>query len=322
MLGAVSVRRHGLTTVTFIAIYLGVAVFLAGCLHRIFIYARAPIHLRWELYPVPHEEPHRVKHGGSYFESAGWWHKPQVFHRYREWFAMFQEIAFLKSLRESNPRLWIPSFLFHGGLYLSVFAVAFLMTGTVPGLLLPRSQITRLSVGLLPAAAWIGRVGEILVLVGALTLLIRRLTDSTLRNYTKPADIFNLLFFLVTFAFLAAGSLIHFVKTASMAEIASGILCFDRSINIGAVLATGLILASVLAAWIPFTHMAHFIAKYFTWHSVRWDDRRMQPGSYIENKVATYMNYHPTWAALHLGANGKKSWAELAVADPSKEVRR
>ncbi len=311
-----------MTTVTFIAIYLGVVVFLAGCLRRIYMYARAPIHLRWELYPVPHEEPDRVKHGGSYFESAGWWLKPQVFHRYREWLAMFQEIAYLKSLRESNPRLWIPSFLFHGGLYLSICAVALLMAGTVPNLLLPGSQITRLSLGLLPAVAWIGLAGEILVLAGALLLLIRRLTDATLRNYTKPADIFNLLLFLVTFAFLAAGSLIHSVKTASMVEIARGIFAFDRSIYIGAVLATGLILASVLAAWIPFTHMAHFIAKYFTWHSVRWDDRRMQPGSHIENKVSTYMNYHPTWAALHLGANGEKSWAEIAVADPEKEVRR
>ena len=311
-----------MTTVTFIAIYLGVVVFLAGCLRRIYMYAHAPLHLRWELYPVPHEEPDRVKHGGSYFESAGWWHKPQVSHRYREWLAMFQEIAFLKSLRESNRRLWIPSFLFHGGLYLSICAVALLMAGTVPCLLLPGSKIAQLSIALLPAEAWIGLAGEILVLAGALMLLIRRLTDATLRNYTKPTDIFNLLFFLVTFAFLAAGSLIHSVKTASMAEIARGLLCFDRSIDIGAVLATGLILASVLAAWIPFTHMAHFIAKYFTWHSVRWDVRRMQPGSHIENKVATYMNYHPTWAALHLGANGEKSWAEIAVADPAKEVRR
>jgi hypothetical protein len=81
-------------------------------------------------------------------------------------------------------------------------------------------------------------------------------------------------------------------------------------------------LTSALAAWIPFTHMSHFIAKYFTWHSVRWDDRRMERGSAMESKVAGYMNYHPTWAALHLAANGEKSWAEIAASAPAQEAKK
>jgi nitrate reductase gamma subunit len=310
------------TTAAYLAIYAGVLIFLAGCLRRIVIYARAPLHLRWELYPVPHEEPDRAKHGGSYFESTEWWRKSQAFHRFREWAAMFQEIAFLKSLRESNPRLWIPSFLFHGGLYLSICAVAVLMAVTESGILFPGSQITQISAELLPPATWVGFAGEILVLAGALLLLVRRMTDAALKNYTKPSDIFNLLFFLVAFAFLAAGSFVRATNAASVGEISRGILRFDRSIDIGVVLATGLILASALVAWIPFTHMSHFIAKYFTWHSVRWDDRRMERGSPIETKVAAYMNYHPTWAALHLAANGEKSWAEIAAAAPTSEVRK
>jgi nitrate reductase gamma subunit len=311
-----------LTIAVYLAIYAGAAMFLAGCLRRILIYARAPLHLRWELYPVPHEDPARAEHGGSYFESAGWWHKPQVFHRCREWMAMFQEIAFLKSLREFNPRLWIPSFLFHGGLYLWIASLILMMAATLPGALTPELQIARLSVALLPAAAWAGFAGEILVIAGALLLLLRRMTDVSLKNYTKAGDIFNLLFFIVAFAFLAAGFVIHGSNAASMGEIARGILRFDRGTDIGVVLGTGLMLTSALAAWIPFTHMSHFIAKYFTWHSVRWDDRRMERGSAMESKVAGYMNYHPTWAALHLAANGEKSWAEIAASAPAQEAKK
>jgi hypothetical protein len=55
----------------FLFMYAAVFVFAVGCIGRVLQYARAPIHLRWELYPVPHETPERVKHGGSYFEESG-----------------------------------------------------------------------------------------------------------------------------------------------------------------------------------------------------------------------------------------------------------
>jgi hypothetical protein len=35
-------------------LYAGAAIFPAGCLVRVIEHARAPVHLRWELYPVPH----------------------------------------------------------------------------------------------------------------------------------------------------------------------------------------------------------------------------------------------------------------------------
>ena len=55
-------------------------IFLLACLARIRMYARAPLHLRWEVYPVPHERPDRAKHGGSRFEEVDWWQKPDRAH--------------------------------------------------------------------------------------------------------------------------------------------------------------------------------------------------------------------------------------------------
>ena len=71
----------------------------------------------------------------------------------------------------------------------------------------------------------------------------------------------------------------------------------------------GVALSSVLAAYIPFTHMSHFIAKYFTYHDVRWDDRPNVRGGSIESTVAEYLTYRPTWSAAHVARRRQKELA-------------
>jgi nitrate reductase gamma subunit len=311
-----------MTTAVYIAICAGVAVFVAGCVLRFLEYSRTPLHLRWELYPVPHEEPGRVDHGGSYFESGEWWLSPQVIHHRREWTTMFQEIVFLKGVREFNRRLWLSSFLFHFGVYLAIATVALLVVESLPRVLIANAGRARLEQTLDPVCRWLAFAAGTLILAGAILLLLRRLTDKGLSNYTKPGDIFNLLFFISTIALLALGSLERSPTAASLGAIARGLFRFDRSLSIGNSFGAGLVLASALAAYIPFTHMSHFIAKYFTYHSVRWDDRRNERGSAIEAKVAGYLNYKPTWAAIHMGADGKKTWAEIATTNPAQGAKK
>ncbi|HUX27453.1 MAG TPA: respiratory nitrate reductase subunit gamma [Terracidiphilus sp.] len=310
-----------MTVAVYVAIYAGLLLFLVGCLRRIYQYTCTPFHLRWELYPVPHEEPSRVQHGGSYFESGEWWLRPQAIHHRGEWIAMFREIVFLRGLWEFNPRLWLPSFLFHFGLYLSIVTVG-LATAAAAGALIPGVASGRLPSAVFTSSTWIGSAAIVFVLVGAVWLLMRRVTDPALKNYTKVGDIFNLAFFIGTFACLAGGFFGGAANGASFAEVARGALRFDRGAQIGTVPGLGLILASALVAYIPFTHMSHFIAKYFTWHSVRWDDRRNARGGALESKIAASLRHRPTWAAPHLGADGKKSWAEIAASNPVEEVRK
>jgi nitrate reductase gamma subunit len=281
-----------------------------------------PLHVRWELYPVPHENPLRAEHGGSYFESQQWWRKPQEKHRSREWMAMFQEIIFMKSLREFNPRLWIPSFLFHSGLYLSILAAIALLMSVLPGLLISGPGTSKLTSELAPVSGWLGLAGAALVISGAILLLMRRINDPALKNYTKAGDILNLLFFIFTFAVLAVAHLMSNSNTARIEDVFRAAFRFDRSLIVGPALGSGLVLASALAAYIPFTHMSHFIGKYFTWHSVRWDDKRNDRGGAMESNITASLNYRPTWAAPHVGADGKKSWAEIAASKPAEEVRK
>ena len=311
-----------MTGTVYIAIYAGLVLFLVGCVGRIYQYARTPFHLRWELYPVPHEEPSRVRHGGSYFESGEWWLRPQAIHHRGEWTAMFREIVLLRGLWEFNRRLWLPSFLFHSGLYLSIVTVALAALEAAAGSWIPGVASTALPAAAATACRWTGSVGIAFVLIGAFWLLVRRIGDAALKNYTKAADVFNLLFFIATFACLAAGFLGKATATVPPEGVVGGALHFDRSAHIGVIQGIGLILASALVAYIPFTHMSHFIAKYFTWHSVRWDDRRNARNGVLEERIAASLRYRPTWSAPHVGADGKKTWAEIATTNPVEEARK
>ena len=311
-----------MTVAAYIAIYAGLVIFLAGCLRRIRQYTRTPLHLRWELYPVPHEGPYRAAYGGSYFEAQGWWRKPQVMDRRHEWRVMAEEILLMKSLREFNRRLWIPSFVFHSGLYLAIAAAGLAAIAGLSHAMFRGAGGGALTSTLAAIYGAVGLAAAVLIVAGACLLLFRRIADEGMKNSTRASDIFNLIFFIVAFTLLASGYLLRGPDATPLGQVARGAFEFDRGVRIGGVFGMGMILTAALAAYIPFTHMAHFIAKYFAWHSVRWDDRRNERGSAIEAGIAANLSYKPTWSAPHVGADGERSWAEVASANPAKEARK
>ncbi len=308
-----------MTLLVYMVSYLGLAVFLAGSLARVVRHARAPVHLRWELYPVPHEAPERAAHGGSYFERSQWWREARHINRAGEVAATATELLLLKTLWQHNRRLWRVSFAFHFGLYLLiattllVFAVAelALLAPAVSGFVAPLPAVYRIT----------GIAGCLLVAAGAIGLLWRRIADPQLRNYTTPADFFNLVFFIATVGTLAAGYLLRPAGAGGVQAIARGLLTFDGTVHIPPLFAVGMMLAATLAAYIPQTHMAHFIGKFFTYHAVRWDDTPSQAGSPLEAKVNDCLGYRPTWSAAHVGADGRRSWADIAAGNPPQEAK-
>jgi nitrate reductase gamma subunit len=293
-------------------------VFVVGSIVRAIRYARQPIHLRWDLYPVPHEDPQRVAHGGSYFEEGDWWAKPGKFHLLGELRFMVPEMLFMKGLWEFNRPLWRRSFPFHAGLYLVIGTVKLLLLTVLLDLFLP--GLTGGAVGTI--LHWLytvtGFSGVILAICGAATLLHRRLTAEDLKTYTTAGDIFNLCAFILALGLLLAGFLLRGPDFPGTMTLVRSILTFNINVKIPGLLAVGLILSALLAAYIPFTHMSHFIAKYFTYHAIRWDDRPLRPGDRIEKKLAEYLTYRPTWSARHVGADGKKTWAEVATTNPAE----
>jgi nitrate reductase gamma subunit len=226
---------------------------------------------------VPHSG-----HDGSYFEEIDWWEKAPPKNPMREWKAMAAEIFFLKAMYEHNRALWRFSYPFHLGLYLCI--------ATAAGALI-----------CVPEMAWVGTVGCSLVIFGAAGLLARRICDPKLRAYSAPADYVNLCFFI------AAAGMLAFTKTGGvrLADVARALMTFDTSVSIPAPQAVAMALGAVLIAYIPMTHMAHFIGKYFTYHAIRWDDA---PGKAAGRRIAGYLTYRQTWSAPHVGTG---SWAEI-----------
>lgn len=299
-----------------------VLVFAIGSVARAIRYARYPIHLRWELYPVPHEDPRRVRHGGSYFEELNWWTKTTRYNLFGEIRAMVPEMLFLKGLREYNRAMWMRSFPFHFGLYMLIGTIWLVVVAALLGLLAPGVLAGSLGTGLHWLYTITGFSGVILAILGAAALLLRRLTAKDLRTYTTPGDIFNLCWFITAFGCLLAGFLSRGPHSPSVVALVQAVLTFDPSVRIPGLLAAGLVLSALLTAYIPFTHMSHFIGKYFTYHSIRWNDQPVRSGDRMEKKLAAYLMYKPTWAARHVGADGTKTWGEVATTNPAQGAKK
>lgn len=311
-----------MTALFYVLTYAATIVFVLGCTVRAYRYSSAPVHLRWELYPVPHEESHRVEHGGSYFESVDWWKQSAQFNLWGELKFMVPEMTFLKGLWEFNRKMWFRSFPFHFGLYLLIGTFVLVFADAVGALLVPGFGQGAIS-GLLHSVYRItGVAGGLLGLIGALGLLHRRLTDRDLRNYTTSGDLFNLILFILTLALLFLGAGLRQPSDPSASAILRGLLTFDTSLKIPGLLVAALILAGLVAAYVPMTHMSHFIAKWFTYHSVRWDDQPEFRNARLARKVAEYLTYKPSWAAPHVGANGTRTWVDIATTNPAQGVKK
>ncbi len=267
---------------------------------------------------MPHEAADRARYGGSYFETADWWLVPRRTNMAGEVVFMAREIFFLHALHASNRRLWYRSYPFHAGLYMAAVgglalvstALASVAAGGLPG---------TTSIVLSQALAGIGWTGALLAIAGAGALLLHRLTDATMKQATTPGDLFNLAFFIGAFGLLAAAAWRRPAGSPDLLRVVTGLLTWDTSLKMSGDLAAGVVACAALVAYIPMTHMSHFIGKYFTYHTVRWDDRPLADRARLATAIATHLAYRPTWSARHVGADGQRSWADVASSNPTRE---
>ncbi len=78
------------------------------------------------------------------------------------------------------------------------------------------------------------------------------------------------------------------------------------------------IITLLFLAYLPFTKMLHFLAKYFTYHEVRWNDSPMIGNKKMQQEVIELLKQRPTWAASHLNADGKKNWVDIATEEKKR----
>jgi len=303
--------------------YIGLLVFVIFNLRRFIRIVRMPLHLRWELYPVPHEPKTKVKYGGSYMEESDWWTKSLPTRPLGGLAFMVPEVLLLKGVWEHNRPLWLWSWLFHWGLYLLILAM---VVGT--GGAIMRAWGVEVAAG---AGFWGGIVylktaviawmAVVCGLIGALGMLGMRLFNSKIKPFTSFAAIFNLLFILAIFL----TGLINLANSkgtvSQLIDFAGGLLHLNPAPELPMLLSIHLIILALFLIYFPFTHMTHMFAKYFTWDAVRWDDRPNKRGGNTEQQVARYLDYKVSWSAPHIDGQGKKNWVEVVTSQGRKDAK-
>jgi nitrate reductase gamma subunit len=313
-----------MVVLAYLIAYLGIAVFVAAVIARIVIWARMPMHLRWELYPVAHEVE-KADYGGSYLEESEWWTKPRHTSLIGELKVMVPEILFLVALKEHNPKMWWRSFPFHFGIYLVTGSTFLMAIYALCNLLLPSLLEGGLATLLEVGTVVTGVCGLILGILGAAGLLHRRLVLWELRDYSAPADFLNLILFVLVFGVALIGFLTLKLEFFSgVTGLIANLMVFELVPLAGDGLAGSLplisaILMSLLLAYIPLTHMSHFVGKYFAYHSIRWNDEPNLPGGKEEEKIKMMLNRPVSWAAPHIRGEGKKTWVDVATNIPDEE---
>jgi nitrate reductase gamma subunit len=306
-------------------VYAAVFTFAAAVAYRFVKIFSMPLHLRWELYPVPHEAPEKAKYGGSKLEELDWWTKDHESSLIGELKVMIPEMTLLVALFEHNRKLWLRSFPFHFGLYILAGLMGLIVVGAVMelfGLYVgPEIGIGGLVYYLTMAATLFG-LG--LATVGAAGLLHMRLFDEDLKDYTSLGAIFNLLVFLGVFGIAWLTFIFADTDFAATRSFVQSLIIFDLNAPLGGesisaagklLLALEILSAVLVLAYIPMTHMSHFFIKWFTYHMIRWEDEPNTIGSEIEKQVIENVQYPVTWAAPHINADGKKNWLDIATED-------
>jgi len=306
-------------------IYLCVAVCGVGVIRKIYQYVNTPVHLRWELYPVAHEAGEKVCYGGSYFEDVDWWKCPRKPSLIGELKGMIPEMLFVKALYEHNRPLWCRSFPFHFGLYLLIGFAGLIITGAFLNLIgLPVAWASPSSLGrpVYILTILVGIPGMLLTLIGSAALFHRRMIDLDIKDFTYFSHYFNLGFIFATVFFVFLAWLLSDRGFSGLRNFVAGLVPFVPLQPPGFLISVEALFTSLLVAYIPFTNLSHPIAKYFTYHKVRWDDEPNLPGSAMEKRIGEYLNYPVTWSAPHLQGEGARTWAKIATEEIKKDEKR
>ncbi|WP_456469395.1 respiratory nitrate reductase subunit gamma [Archaeoglobus sp.] len=306
-------------------VYFSFTVFVLVVLAKVVKYATMPIHLRWELYPVPHEKG-RAEHGGSYFEEADWWKKPRETTLIGELKDMFMEMLFIKRVFEHKRPLWWFTYPFHTGIYLILTWFALVFIGAIfeiAGFPISAASVQQLGFlswlsPLIYYLTWIvGVLAMALMLIFGLGLLFRRLGDEGMRSYSAPVDYFNLLFIIAVVATGIAAWQYDGDFAVARAFMKS-LITFSPLPSISGATILHVTLLSLLFLYLPFTKMTHFFGKYFTYHKVLWEDEPNLRGGEIEKEVKKVLRYRISWSAPHMKPG--MTWADEVLKVSPNEI--
>jgi nitrate reductase gamma subunit len=293
---------------------LSVLIFAVLIIIRIIRYSRLPVHLRWELYPVAHETGRPS--GGSYLEELDWPQKARRKSLFGELKFIGVELFFFRLYYRLNRPYWYLVYPFHIGVFLLVGWLALILIGAVTTLagisVTAESNFWGSLVYYFTLAA--GASGFIITAFGTTGLLVRRLIDRDLKTYTVPLDYFNLSFILAVMVSGIISWLAFDPGFTSFRGFLQGLITFTPFSGLNPASFICILLICVFLIYSPFTRMTHYVAKFFTYHKVLWDDDPYLEGSKICNQVSQLLAQNQGWSGSHIQSG--RNWAQIARGMP------
>lgn len=279
--------------------FVAIGVSLIVLLYRTVAIFRLPIHLRWELAPIPHEKG-KGRYGGSYLEEFEWWNTSHHRSRIAPVIYMAKEIFLLRGVWKHNRGLWPFTFSLHIGIYLVIAAT---ILHCVNAVIIMAHFLLYILEFSQPIASISALGGYLLGSIGVISLLLKRALDPNLRPFNTLSTYLNLLFLGAVFvsggyAWLHAGNFAF-----DMSLFVQRLMTFDVGITLTFPLTLHIVVSLLFIVYLPLTHMIHFIAKYFTYHGIRWDDKSQD--EQMGKEVHMLLAQPVTWSAPHVKIDKK-----------------
>jgi nitrate reductase gamma subunit len=158
-------------------------------------------------------------------------------------------------------------------------------------------------------------IGCGLGLAGTTGLMVRRLVIHELKSFSSFGAYFNLAFLMSIYltGLVAVATIPDYMPR--MTQLFMAVFTFQFGFSLPAAAAVHVVLACAFFIYLPFTYMMHFVAKYFTYHEIRWNDEPMTAGSKMEKEVTSLLGQKISWSADHIKGEGKKTWVDAATEE-------
>lgn len=273
-------------------------------------YAKMPLHLRWDLYPVIHKN--RSSHDGSHYDNQEWWTRPRRRRFIENILFILKDNFYLGEYFHKNRGYWFVLFPWHVGflLIITLHVLCFFAALTMVFGLSVSPESHNIFGRVFYYSVLITGVGSFLTgSFGSIGMIIKRLTNRDLRAYASPMNYFNYLFLLSLF--LSGFFTWYFFDPtfSGYMQFWKGLITL-RPINVELASAIHIVLFALVLVYLPFTRSMHYITRFFAFLWVNWDDKPNLRGSEIEKRAQRCLNQPVSWSAPHI-QSGKK-WRELA----------
>ncbi len=275
---------------------------------KIVKYLKLPIHLRWELYPVIHEDAYH--YGGSCFENTNWWEKPRKIRNIKGFLWLLKDYFTLHDYLKQNLFYWLGLYPWHiGFIFIITFHILcfFGALFMVSGISISHNSQDILGIIIYYAILFTGVLSFISGAIGSIIILINRVIDKNLKTYASPLQFLTYIFTLIVF--LSGLYSWYYVdpKLEEYREFWVGLLTFNF-IGVETATMVHIILFDLFLIYLPFTRSLHYITRFFAFFLIRWDDKPNIRGGDMEKRIEGQFENRINWSGPHIITG--KSWRE------------